>query len=117
MLAERSNQSNSHEIDKNIETQNFGSLFNSSSAKFSNSRKHQNQNQNQTREATLHDLEDDVPLGTIPTISQHVANGYAGKTIKSVPQKPGQNGNIPNGRPNFRNMLEDAENYQIDSHM
>ena len=114
MLTERSNQSNSYEIDKNIETQNFGSLLNSSSAKFSNSRKNLNHNQN--REATLHDLEDDVPLGTIPTISQHVANGHAGKTIKSV-QKPGQNGHIPNGRPNFRNMLEDAENYHIDSHM
>lgn len=112
MLTERSNQSNSHEIDKNIETQNFGSLYSSSSAKFANSRVNPMQN----REATLHDLEDDVPLGTIPTISQHVANGHAGKTIKSV-QKPGQNGHIPNGRPNFRNMLEDAENYQIDSHM
>lgn len=37
----------------------------------------------------------------------HVRNGYG----------PPQNGHIPNGKPNFRNMLEEADNYPIHSYM
>ncbi|XP_058824401.1 adenylate kinase isoenzyme 5 isoform X2 [Topomyia yanbarensis] len=64
-------------------------------------------------DAIVHDLDADVP-GVVPTISHHVslANGHLGGGVIPTGAK---NGYIPNGRPNFRNMLEEADNF--DSHM
>lgn len=42
-------------------------------------------------------------------------NGY-GPLGKPSPQRQ-QNGHIPNGKSNFRNMLEEADNYPIHSYM
>lgn len=59
--------------------------------------------------------------GTIPTISNQVSNhvaltnGYVRNNQKFTNARTvGQNGHIPNGRPDFRSMLEDAE---LDSHI
>ncbi|XP_055641967.1 uncharacterized protein LOC129778854 isoform X2 [Toxorhynchites rutilus septentrionalis] len=61
-------------------------------------------------DAIVHDLE--AP-GVVPTISHHVslANGHLGRTAPSG----FRNGYIPNGKPNFRNMLEEADSF--DAHM
>lgn len=63
------------------------------------------------RDTIVHDLED-VP-GVVPTISHHVslANGHIGN------KKPLGNGNAVQGRQTLRNMLEEAESYNIDTHM
>lgn len=63
----------------------------------------------------VQDLED-VP-GVVPTISHHVSlvNGHT-KNSASRSGKTGMNGHIANGRPTFRNMLDEAEN-PIDSYM
>ncbi|XP_055589082.1 adenylate kinase isoenzyme 5 [Uranotaenia lowii] len=60
-------------------------------------------------DAIVHDLDADVP-GVVPTISHHVslANGH-------LPKGGSRNGFIPNGRPNFRNLLTEADSF--DSHM
>ncbi|XP_065080427.1 uncharacterized protein LOC135703233 isoform X2 [Ochlerotatus camptorhynchus] len=65
-------------------------------------------------DAIVHDLDADVP-GVVPTIIHHVslANGHLGGG--AVPVGGARNGFIPNGRPNFRNMLDEADNF--DSHM
>lgn len=65
-------------------------------------------------DAVIEDLEDTMP-GAIPTISNRVSNhmGLANGHIGG--KEPSQtNGHIPNGRPNFRTMLEDVE---LDSHI
>lgn len=63
----------------------------------------------------VQDLED-VP-GVVPTISHHVSliNGHV-KNSASRSGKTGANGHIANGRPTFRNMLDEADN-PIDSYM
>ncbi|XP_037913203.1 adenylate kinase isoenzyme 5 isoform X1 [Hermetia illucens] len=83
----------------------------------------------------LQDFEDNVP-GTVPTISHHVslANGhlrnrssagagpnhssvYSAKKPANNPNQNQQNGYIPNGGFNFRDVLQEAENNPIDSYM
>ncbi|XP_021702934.1 uncharacterized protein LOC5571857 isoform X3 [Aedes aegypti] len=65
-------------------------------------------------DAIVHDLDADVP-GVVPTISHHVslANGHLGGAVAAGGAT--RNGFIPNGRPNFRNMLQEADSF--DSHM
>ncbi len=64
----------------------------------------------------VQDLED-VP-GVVPTISHHVSliNGHVKNSSASKSGKTGVNGHIANGRPTFRNMLDEADN-PIDSYM
>ncbi|XP_053696268.1 adenylate kinase isoenzyme 5 [Sabethes cyaneus] len=71
------------------------------------------QSRRQSGDTVVHDLDADVP-GVVPTISHHVslANGHIGAV--GIPAGA-KNGFIPNGRPNFRNMLQEADNF--DSHM
>uniref|UniRef100_A0A182QP30 Adenylate kinase isoenzyme 5 n=1 Tax=Anopheles farauti TaxID=69004 RepID=A0A182QP30_9DIPT len=66
-------------------------------------------------DAIVQDLDTEMP-GAVPTISHHVslANGHLPGSGKLGPTK---NGYVPNGRPNFRNMLEEADSYPIDSHI
>lgn len=68
-------------------------------------------------DAIVQDLDADMP-GAVPTISHHVslANGHLPGSGK-VGVQPAKNGYVPNGRPNFRNMLEEADSYPIDSHI
>ncbi|XP_052867793.1 adenylate kinase isoenzyme 5 [Anopheles cruzii] len=76
----------------------------------------QRASQRNSADEIVQDLEPDMP-GAVPTISHHVSlvnghlpgNGKIGSGAK--------NGFVPNGRPNFRNMLEEADSYQIDSHI
>ncbi|XP_029727310.2 adenylate kinase isoenzyme 5 isoform X1 [Aedes albopictus] len=65
-------------------------------------------------DAIVHDLDADVP-GVVPTISHHVslANGHLGGVATAGGAN--RNGYIPNGRPNFRNMLQEADSF--DTHM
>lgn len=95
----------------------FGSLYN---------RENRNEISNQNyHDTTITDLEEESMPGTIPTISHHVSmsNGQLGggsvrnKPMNYKPPTGQQNGHIPNGRPNFRNALEDAEGFPIDSHI
>ncbi|ETN62884.1 hypothetical protein AND_005412 [Anopheles darlingi] len=80
---------------------------------------HRTQQHSSSVDAIVQDLDTDMP-GAVPTISHHVSlanghlpgNGKAGSGAGS-----GKNGFIPNGRPNFRNMLEEADSYPIDSHI
>ncbi|XP_049548388.1 uncharacterized protein LOC125959605 [Anopheles darlingi] len=80
---------------------------------------HRTQQHASSVDAIVQDLDTDMP-GAVPTISHHVSlanghlpgNGKAGSGAGS-----GKNGFIPNGRPNFRNMLEEADSYPIDSHI
>ncbi|XP_050082037.1 adenylate kinase isoenzyme 5 isoform X2 [Anopheles aquasalis] len=77
------------------------------------------QQQTSSDDAIVQDLDTDMP-GAVPTISHHVslANGHLpgnGKVASGAGS--GKNGFIPNGRPNFRNMLEEADSYPIDSHI
>lgn len=76
-----------------------------------------NDQRNSTRriDDMVQDLED-VP-GVVPTISHHVSlvNGHVKKSA-SRSGKTGANGHIANGRPTFRNMLDEADN-PIDSYM
>jgi hypothetical protein len=94
----------------------FGSLY---------SRENRNETGNQNlNDTTITDLEEESMPGTIPTISHHVSmsngqlgGGFRNKTMHYKPPNAQQNGHIPNGRPNFRNALEDAEGFPIDSHI
>lgn len=76
-------------------------------------------NRNDNNDATVYDLEDDMPGTIIPTISSHVSmsNGHLGRNPTQIQtnnvKRTAQNGHIPNGN-NFRTMLEDAES---DSHI
>lgn len=98
-----------------VHTTNFGSLYN---------RKVLNEpiKVSQNNQEYLEDLEDDHMMpGVIPTISNQVsnhmtlANGHLGAANKiTKPRVAGTNGHIPNGRPNLRSMLQDAE---MDSHI
>lgn len=84
-----------------------------------NSKRGGNSNDDTT---VIQDLED-VTSSVIPTISHHVSltNGHlrphANNVTSSANKKPPINGHIPNGRASFRNMLDEAENFPIDSHM
>ncbi|XP_049282589.1 adenylate kinase isoenzyme 5 isoform X3 [Anopheles funestus] len=71
--------------------------------------------QRNSMDAIVQDLDTEMP-GAVPTISHHVslANGHLPGSGKVGPAK---NGHVPNGRPNFRNMLEEADTYPIDSHI
>uniref|UniRef100_A0A182MEY9 Adenylate kinase isoenzyme 5 n=1 Tax=Anopheles culicifacies TaxID=139723 RepID=A0A182MEY9_9DIPT len=71
--------------------------------------------QRNSMDAIVQDLDTEMP-GAVPTISHHVslANGHLPGSGKAGPTK---NGYVPNGRPNFRNMLEEADSYPIDSHI
>ena len=98
------------EVQMNGKT-NYGPLFNRNDSGVK-------QNKQVTRSAEfVEDLEDSMP-GTIPTISNQVsnhvalANGHIGKKTQS--RAAGKNGQVPNGRSDFRSMLEDAE---MDSHI
>ncbi|XP_052897678.1 uncharacterized protein LOC128304524 [Anopheles moucheti] len=73
------------------------------------------QTQRNSMDAIVQDLDTEMP-GAVPTISHHVslANGHLPGSGKPGPAK---NGYVPNGRPNFRNMLEEADSYPIDSHI
>ncbi|KAL7042467.1 hypothetical protein ACKWTF_001148 [Chironomus riparius] len=81
------------------------------------------QRMNEMNDGNLHDS---MP-GVIPTISNHVtnyvnnnhqngyvANGHLGGNKNYTHPRTNTNGYIPNGRPNLRSMLQDAE---MDSHM
>lgn len=80
------------------------------------------QRMNDINDGNLHDS---MP-GVIPTISNHVnnyvnnhqngyvANGHLGGNKNYTHPRTNTNGYIPNGRPNLRSMLQDAE---MDSHM
>lgn len=90
---------------------NFGPLFNRNDSGV-------RQNKASTRSAEfVEDLEDTIP-GVIPTISNQVSNhvalsnGQLGKHTQA--RAAGKNGHVPNGRSDFRSMLEDAE---MDSHI
>jgi hypothetical protein len=91
---------------------NYGSMFN-------NQKGSEGQNLRRGRnEEVIEDLEDSLP-GVIPTISNQVSNHVAlvnGNTAAKHTQQraPGANGHVPNGRPNFKTMLEDSE---MDSHI
>lgn len=93
------------------ENSNYESLFSRNGA---DPRKSQPKGKN---DAVVEDLEDSMP-GVIPTISNQVSNhvamtnGHIGG--KHTQQRAANNGHVPNGRPNFRTMLEDAE---LDSHI
>ncbi|XP_035909092.1 adenylate kinase isoenzyme 5 isoform X5 [Anopheles stephensi] len=69
--------------------------------------------QRNSMDAIVQDLDTEMP-GAVPTISHHVslANGHLPGSGKAA-----KNGYVPNGRPNFRNMLEEADSYPIDSHI
>lgn len=76
------------------------------------------------QDAIVHDLEEHTsPVKrSVATISKHVslANGHVKKnavTLNGYGPPTQQNGHIPNGKPNFRNMLEEADNYPIHSYM
>lgn len=100
----------------------------------------------EAHDAIVHDLEEEEdavevfknPMkqqthrkATMQTISHSVslANGHlkgggrggggnAAVTINGYGPGPNQmNGHVPNGKPNFRNMLEEADNYPIHSYM
>lgn len=69
-------------------------------------------------DAYVEDLEDSMP-GAIPTISNQVSNhiamtngGINGKVEKK--RERTANGHVPNGRADFRTLLDDAE---LDSHI
>lgn len=75
------------------------------------------------QQISVHDLEDVSPPGVVPTISHHMSlmNGHIGgtKTNPAVNPTTKLNGGQPlmaNGRPSFRNMLNDTED-PIDSYM
>ncbi|XP_050077269.1 uncharacterized protein LOC126564310 [Anopheles maculipalpis] len=72
--------------------------------------------QHNSMDAIVQDLDTEMP-GAVPTISHHVslANGHLPGSGKAGPNA--KNGYVPNGRPNFRNMLEEADSYPIDSHI
>lgn len=91
-----------------VHAKNFGSFYS------------KNEPQKNNREY-VEDLEDDHMPGVIPTISNQVsnhmslANGHLGAANKyTQPRNGATNGYIPNGRPNLRTMLQDAE---MDSHI
>lgn len=83
------------------------------------------------QDAIVHDLEQEEARvypakRSVATISQHVSlgNGHLKRNAVTLNGfgPPGQqqqqmNGHIPNGKPNFRNMLEEADNYPIHSYM
>lgn len=91
---------------------NIGSLFNQNSGRTQNHRREHSGEY-------IEDLEDSMP-GAIPTISNQVSNhvaltnGHIGGKHTQPRASGGQNGHVPNGRPNLRTMLEDAE---MDSHI
>jgi hypothetical protein len=87
---------------------NYGSLFSNQSG--SGGAKNHRRGRS---EDIVEDLEDSMP-GAIPTISNQVSNHVAlvnggGGGKHTQPRAPGGNGHVPNGRPNFKTMLEDAE--------
>lgn len=76
---------------------------------------------------TIQDLEE-VSTSVIPTVSHHVSltNGHLRPHVNNTTSSANNkklpttlNGHIPNGkgRSSFRNMLDEAENYPIDSHI
>lgn len=88
------------------------------------------------QDAIVHDLEENsspVKRSSVATISRNVSmgnghvkrnnavalNGYGphASATTTTHQQNQQNGHIPNGKPNFRNMLEEADNYPIHSYM
>ncbi|XP_058123815.1 uncharacterized protein LOC131281586 [Anopheles ziemanni] len=75
------------------------------------------QSQQASMDAIVQDLDTESVPGAVPTISHHVslANGHLPGSGKAA--GPAKNGFVPNGRPNFRNMLEEADSYPIDSHI
>ena len=100
---------NNIRMNGNIPVKTFGSVYNRND-------KIQKPTNN---DATVYDLEDDMPGAIIPTISSHVSmsNGHLGRNPTQLQnnniKRTGQNGHIPNNN-NFRTMLEDAES---DSHI
>ena len=89
------------------------------------------QEEEEEPDAIVHDLEEaSSPVkNSVQTISHHVslANGHLknnndqSRDRKEVTMAngfgPQANGHLPNGKMNFRNMLEEADNYPIHSYM
>lgn len=78
---------------------------------------------NLAQQVSVQDIEDVSPPGVVPTISHHMSlmNGHIGgtKTDPTANQTAKLNGGqrlVANGKPSFRNMLNDAED-PIDSYM
>lgn len=78
-----------------VQTNNFGKLFPNQRNNVANNIHHND---------IVEDLED-VP-GVVPTISHHVSmvNG----NVHAIGNNIG-NGHVPNGRPNFRRLLDNTE--------
>lgn len=74
------------------------------------------------REATVEDFEDTPPPGMVPTIAHHISlmNGHvgSGRVIGGGGGGGVVNGqpNMPNGKPNFRSMLNETED-PVNSYM
>lgn len=76
------------------------------------------------QDAIVHDLEDGEEFRSKPvaTVSQKVslANGHVKRnavTLNGYGPPTQMNGHIPNGKPTFRKMLEEADSYPIHSYM
>lgn len=105
--------------------QNIGKLY--TSERRANSKTRQiGHIPNQVQQVSVEDIEEiDVsPPGVVPTISHHMSlmNGHVGGSKTDPPANPTKtklNGGqrlVANGRPSFRNMLNDTED-PIDSYM
>lgn len=72
------------------------------------------------RDTLVEDLEDAAPPGMVPTIAHHISlmNGHIGSgrvgSINGLPN--GLTQHIPNGKPNFRTMLNESED-PVNSYM
>lgn len=92
----------------NNNTTNIGKLYTSAHRNTANSRRQHADN------TIVHDLEDVAPPGVVPTISHHISLVNGGPRADAIKQ----NGHVvANGKPSFRNMLDDADNHPVDSYM
>lgn len=99
--------------------QNIGKLYTSdrqTTAKY-------RANNPQQQQLSVQDMEDVSPPGVVPTISHHMSlvNGHIGGSKTDAVANPTAKLNggqrlVANGRPSFRNMLNDAED-PVDSYM
>lgn len=72
-----------------------------------------------SHQLSVQDMETDVsPPGVVPTISHHISlvNGQLGGNKPSKVMANGGQRVLANGKPSFRNMLNDAED-PVDSYM
>lgn len=126
-------------IQKNVETllgqrsdaalsaiENIGKLYTSDRRRAASTRQSGNAANQATHQISVQDIEEiDVsPPGVVPTISHHMSlmNGHIGGGSKpdavanATSKLNGGQRLVANGRPSFRNMLNDAED-PIDSYM